>query len=166
MKYFIIGVHKSGTQSLENYLRAQGHDVKREETAFLLKDTPKRLEEDYPDYQPIIITREAAIRAYSDWYYFNSFTNDKIPMANRKRIHSFKDAVIEYPEILEASCYEKHAKRYKNLQVVKLEELSLESTFPWRNKADKHRMPFTESLRDFTLAAIEEAKQSTWASEV
>ena len=66
--YEIIGIAKSGTSSLGNYLRSKQFDVEESELDFLNIDYA--LNFDYYNKTPIIITRNIIKRTWSDYNFF------------------------------------------------------------------------------------------------
>ena len=115
-KYMIVGVRKSGTQSLKAYLLSKGYDVECNEGRFTIQSQWES--HDYTR-QPIILIRDCIERAWSDYEYFK---NDDPPT----NPNGLTDA-------LEPSKYKKYLIHWKNPIVLTLGYLKTLDGFPIRN---------------------------------
>lgn len=68
-KYLIIGARKSGSTSLEVYMKNQGLDVIRHEQLFTRHDGPEYAQKVYPGRVPVVILRNPMERIISDYSY-------------------------------------------------------------------------------------------------
>lgn len=156
-KYHILGVEKCGTAALENYLRNKGFKVIRNEELY---EKPNVVELHYtyfPDYQPVMILRDPVERVYSHyWYkrYNQKGHSDEIKC-------SLEKALDLHPEIIEASKFEKHLKRWKGLPLLifHLEELQKLDDFHKINTTDKP--PLTSIQREMILHRLPAYQQNS-----
>lgn len=142
-KVLIIGAVKCGTTSLAKYL-SEEYEVVRNVNLFTREDGPQIWNNKYPEHKPIVILRDPAQRAYSDWLhrYRRHFTDDNFDTYVMKRIHPDKlnDMSTYYNmgdlDIIRMSNYEYWLNNWKEtpLEVYQLETLLKENTFPHENK--------------------------------
>jgi len=145
-KILIIGVVKGGTTSLEAYFRKHVNVeyLIRNVNLFTNELGPSIYHHKYPDYEPHVILREPAQRAYSDWghRYSRHFTNkgfedylmDRISedeLKSQQRYYDMGDL-----DLVRMSNYEYWLHLWKDIPLVRhdLEEMETDTFFPHKNR--------------------------------
>jgi len=131
LKYFIIGIHKCGTHSLQQYLELKGHSVLLDENFFRTHGV-----EDYSNnhahLKPIIILRDPIERSWAQYNYkrLESQQWHKGYAIDPKQ--SFEEAVVFHPELIKDSQYKRILKEFEliDLEVVYLENFIDVKDFP------------------------------------
>ena len=116
LKYMIVGVRKSGTQSLKQYMLDNGFDVECFEMRFTMPEYYTT--HDYTRI-PIVVIRHCVERAWSDYEYFKDYDPPINP-------NGLDDAV-------ESSKYEKYLKHWTNPIIFTLGYLKELDGFPYVN---------------------------------
>ncbi len=120
MNYLIIGIHKCGTTSLESYLKKQGHDVIRWESAFW--DKPKLK----TDRKIAIILRDPIMRTWSHYNYKKYHQK-----GDRQEIKcNLKEALVKHPELITHSCYNIWLEKYPEAEIFWLGDMVKKEGFP------------------------------------
>lgn len=118
-KYMIVGVRKSGTQSLKKYLIDKGFNIECFEGRFSLPEYYNT--HDYSRI-PIVILRDPVERAWADYEYFKEYNPPMNP-------NGLSDSI-------EVSKYDKYLK-YWNCIILSLEKLEQLTDFPKVNINEK-----------------------------
>lgn len=148
-KIYIAGIKKSGSTSLEAFLKSRGFVVVREESMFKHYAGPLKYRLQYPDYQALFIIREPIERIWSQYHYRRYYQAGK-----RNEIRcSFEEALTRHGDIITASDYRKWIDRWSSTNpiIVKLEELKKLEEFSRSNTTQKN--PMTDEEREMIISA-------------
>lgn len=141
-KFYIAGIEKCGSTSLEKYLVDKGFNIVREESNYCRSFGVKKYKLQYPDYQTLFIIREPIERIWSHYNYKRYYQD-----GDRREIKSsFEESITKHPEMINASNYEKWLKKWEstNPVVIKLEDLEKQSDFPRKNTTKKSSLTETQ----------------------
>lgn len=153
MKYVIIGFIKCGQVSLKKMLEAQGHEVERYEVATHHLG-PRMIKKTYPEYEPVIITRDPIKRIWSQYQYLKetkfhdkSF-EDYLDIWNTHHFWFHENPIFQ-------SHYEEHLPRWPNAIIYKFEDLIKDPNFPHENPT-KTKTAFPDEYRKLAEEKLEE----------
>ena len=141
-KYYIFGIEKSGTVSLEKYLLGKGYDVVREESVYSRWYGVMKYFLQYPDYQTIMITRDPVERLWSH-YNYKRFKQK----GGRQEIKCDLETALKiHPELVNGSNYSKWIKRWRFTKpiMIDLDVWSQRQGFPSSNVNQKSNMTVKE----------------------
>ena len=125
-KYSIVGVPKSGTSSLGEYMRKYKFDVIEDEMWFMDAKKYYQMDKERLNRIPIIITRNPIERVWSHYYFFKE---------------SLKKSC-------ECSKYAKYIKTWNNPIIFKLECLKKLEDFPHHNEnTTKPKLDYTSKVK-------------------
>jgi|LWDU01.1.fsa_nt_gi hypothetical protein len=127
-KYMIVGVRKSGTQSLKKYLIDKGFNIECFEGRFSLPEYYNT--HDYSRI-PIVILRDPVERAWSDYEYFKEYNPPMNP-------NGLSDSI-------EVSKYDKYLKHWDCI-IFSLEDLMKLDDFPKININEK-KIPISINIK-------------------
>ena len=130
-KYMIVGVRKSGTQSLKSYLIDKGFDVECYEGRFSLPEFSST--HDYSRI-PIIIIRHLIDRTWSDYEFFK----DHDPPTNPNGID----------DSIEVSKYKKYVANWNNPILLTFDHITHLEGFPITN-SNPNKRPLTKGIRKY-----------------
>ena len=148
-KIYIAGIKKSGSTSLEAFLKKRGFVVVREESIFDHYAGPLKYRLQYPDYQTLFIMREPIERIWSEYHYRRYYQ-----AGQRNEIRcSFGEALARYSDIIMTSDYRRWIDRWSSTNpiTVKLEELKKLEEFSKSNTTQKNSM--TDEERETIISA-------------
>lgn len=147
--FYILGIEKCGTVSLEKWLKVNFNcNVVREESIYCRWFGVIKYKLQYPKYVPIIITRDPVKRIYSHYIYKRY--NQK---GDRREINcDLKTALVKHPEIVNASNYSKWIKKWKSTEpiILQLEVMQKLDGFPKENTTKS-------TMSDYDKFLIQEA---------
>ena len=129
--YYILGIEKCGTTSLEKYLKSQGFHVVREESNYCRWFGVIKFKYQYPNMKAVMIIRDPVERIWSHYNYKHTKQ-----FGDRHEIKcELKEALIKYSWLVDGSNYSKWIKKWESVNpiIYKLEELCLLSDFPKEN---------------------------------
>jgi len=157
LKYFIAGIERCGTTSLEKILSQEGHDIIRMEWLYCFADVANWIKLTFPDYQVVLIKRDPVERCFSDYTY--AIINNQIPQHI-----SYLEAIEKFPRFIQGSYYEKWIEQFDNPKIFELENLKENQVC--LNSSNKRQMTLQENQK--TLELIEKNKdvfyQRNWDS--
>jgi len=136
MKYVIIGGRKCGTTSLEVFLNMQGFNVVRREQLFTKNDGYELYNQEFSEYQPILILREPVDRAFSDWKYSVQEKRTELNFREYCLTENYSPSLGELNPIKQS----KYKKWFMNwnieLEIMSLEHMQKQKGFPRINTTE------------------------------
>ncbi len=161
--YLIAGFHKCGSTSLLHYLKNKGHTVRRVEFYFWLDNREFAINLASDGKQLAFIIRDPVERMFSDWEYFKQ-KGRSVNGVKRTPTIRFLEAIEKYPDIAQASCYDKWMEPFENYDLFKLEEMAKLPDFPWKTKRKEYTKHTPEEY-EAALQAIEKAKATPFVGK-
>ena len=150
-KFYIPGLPKCGSTSLEKYLKDKGFEIIREESIYRHRLGLVKYKLQYPDHQTLFIIREPIERIWSHYNYKRYYQKD----VHDEIKCSFEETLVKHKEIIDPSNYNLWLEKWSSTKpiVVKLEDLQNQSDFPMLNTTKKSIL--TESQRHDIINACQ-----------
>ena len=139
--FYIVGIEKCGTTSLEQWYRSKGHVVVREESIYFRWYAKIRARILYPNMKIVLIIRDPVERVYSHYNYKRYYQQ-----GDRNEIKcDLQTALKEHPEILRGSNYSKWIKKWNPNVVYDLRQMQMMCDFPKEN-INSHPIPTSSRI--------------------